>query len=102
MLYTHSIEFGQFSQFELIFVCNIDSDPAEPEVGLMSPSFEVTDIEVEAFGDHNRNDHPGCESNWLALDAMIEKLLDTDQDEWQAVIDGATDQAEENWLCRNV
>jgi len=95
MLYLHTLQIGNQS---ITFDCNIDCLPAEPEVGIMSASFEVTDIDVCAFGDHNRESHPGADSNWQQLSEMIEKLIDSDQDYRDELIEAACEENAERHL----
>lgn len=78
------------------FDAEIDALPAEPEVGLMEPSFDVTSITVTQFGDHERDDS----ETWHQLDEMVAKIIDTNRDERDDLITSACEDAAEEYYSR--
>jgi hypothetical protein len=97
MIHTHTIEIGRHWK-GITFDAEIDCQPAEPDVGLFEPSFDVTAITVTQFGDHIRDNS----ETWQQLDDMVAGIIETNRDERDDLITSACEANAEEYYSRRM
>ena len=91
----HGFEFGEKQRY-VEFSVEYDWEPAEPEVGIMSPSFDVTEVEVVSF--HGWDRPRTGDSNWEWLDEIVLELIRNDSAMADAIAEAESESAaEEHW-----